>query len=217
MCDCLRADKIKAKARKEETLFYRTAALAPATYVRKQYHLGKVHRSTCLVCSFRLESGSRDLAWVERAISFIHLVELFGIRKFGERVYYSDIHVSRKTSIAAVLKLSFKQTVGDTPLLKGRARSDTVTETASLILRTPELAPSGAGSKSGRAGWGAPARWLLVRGGAQARSAIAQRQIQNFGSGARALHEYACAASLKRRTVHVSVDLQMKGARDDYL
>eukprot|EP00965_Chrysotila_dentata_P052881 1753863-Pleurochrysis_carterae.AAC.1 len=40
---------------------------------------------------------------------------------------------------------------------------------------------------------------------------------RNLGSGARALREYVCDASPKWETVHRSVKLQMKGAREDSL
>eukprot|EP00965_Chrysotila_dentata_P258725 6213322-Pleurochrysis_carterae.AAC.3 len=73
------------------------------------------------------------------------------------------------------------------------------------------------GSKRGRGGWGAPARLLRV-GGAQARFAMGSTGTPDDSeSGTRARRKYACDANAIWETVHVSITLQMKGARDDSL
>eukprot|EP00965_Chrysotila_dentata_P239477 6203129-Pleurochrysis_carterae.AAC.1 len=55
------------------------------------------------------------------------------------------------------------------------------------------------------------------RGAQWAAAAIASTSSFSLGSGARALRKYACETSRIWETVHVSVGLQMKGARDDSL
>eukprot|EP00965_Chrysotila_dentata_P225745 6194961-Pleurochrysis_carterae.AAC.1 len=45
----------------------------------------------------------------------------------------------------------------------------------------------------------------------------AQRGLQNLKSGARARREYACDANANWETMHVSVELHMRSARDDSL
>eukprot|EP00965_Chrysotila_dentata_P261939 6214415-Pleurochrysis_carterae.AAC.3 len=44
---------------------------------------------------------------------------------------------------------------------------------------------------------------------------MAQRELQNSESGARARRKHACDANAIWETLHMSADLQMKGARDD--
>ena len=67
------------------------------------------------------------------------------------------------------------------------------------------------GSERGRGGWA-----RLGGGSRRGRSAKGighrERVSKNLRSAARALRKYACDAMPKRRTVHVSVKLQMKGA-----
>eukprot|EP00965_Chrysotila_dentata_P085485 2819542-Pleurochrysis_carterae.AAC.1 len=57
--------------------------------------------------------------------------------------------------------------------------------------------------------------WAVAQGMGAERSgaAIASRAFKSLGSGARELRKYACDAIAIRQTVHVSVRLQMKGAR----
>eukprot|EP00965_Chrysotila_dentata_P110508 3651424-Pleurochrysis_carterae.AAC.1 len=72
----------------------------------------------------------------------------------------------------------------------------------------------GRGASAG-VGVGARLRGGSGSGGAQVRFTMAQRELQNSESGARARREYACNANTIRETVHVSVELQMTGARGD--
>eukprot|EP00965_Chrysotila_dentata_P008934 290563-Pleurochrysis_carterae.AAC.1 len=72
--------------------------------------------------------------------------------------------------------------------------------------------PSGVGSRRRSGGWGAPTGWLeeVAQGAA---AAILSKVSKSLKSGARALR-YACDAMQKCKTVHVSAEMQMKGARD---
>eukprot|EP00965_Chrysotila_dentata_P055689 1847230-Pleurochrysis_carterae.AAC.1 len=74
----------------------------------------------------------------------------------------------------------------------------------------------GSGSERGRGGW---ARLWGGSGSGALRQGrpCALRGLQNSESGARALRKNACGANAIWKTVHVSTDLQMKGARDDSL
>eukprot|EP00965_Chrysotila_dentata_P192503 6175211-Pleurochrysis_carterae.AAC.2 len=55
----------------------------------------------------------------------------------------------------------------------------------------------------------------LGRGHSAGSGGHRERVFKSLRSGARALRKYACDANAIWETVHVSVRLQMKGARDD--
>eukprot|EP00965_Chrysotila_dentata_P076200 2516991-Pleurochrysis_carterae.AAC.1 len=73
---------------------------------------------------------------------------------------------------------------------------------------------SGSGRRCG--GW-AHLRVVQGKGRSASRGGHRERVSKSFGSGARALRKYACDTIAKQQTVHVSVRLLMKGARDDSL
>eukprot|EP00965_Chrysotila_dentata_P099589 3292211-Pleurochrysis_carterae.AAC.2 len=73
---------------------------------------------------------------------------------------------------------------------------------------------SGSGRRCG--GW-AHFRVVQGKGRSAGRCGHCERVSKSFRSGARALRKYACNAIAKQHTVHVSVRLLMKGARDDSL
>eukprot|EP00965_Chrysotila_dentata_P044381 1475188-Pleurochrysis_carterae.AAC.1 len=73
-----------------------------------------------------------------------------------------------------------------------------------------------AGSRRRRGSWDAPTGWLKEEAQRSA-AVIVSKSSNSSGSGARALREYACDAMQKRGSMHVTVKLQMKGAREDNL
>eukprot|EP00965_Chrysotila_dentata_P258455 6213222-Pleurochrysis_carterae.AAC.7 len=74
----------------------------------------------------------------------------------------------------------------------------------------------GLGASAG-AGAGARLGGGSRRGRSLGKGGHRERVSKSLGCGARALRKYACDTSLKRQTVHMSVELQMKGVRDDSL
>eukprot|EP00965_Chrysotila_dentata_P262804 6214678-Pleurochrysis_carterae.AAC.2 len=113
--------------------------------------------------------------------------------------------------------------------LQGRAQFESVVKTDSLEPRTASVRggqerrhnyvkynQSRAGSKRVREGWGAPARWLK-KGALKGQRRPSRAKFQELEERSASAPQVPCGANAIWATMHVSVEPQKKGERDDSL